>query len=287
MLLGDRCVALGDVDGVLTPLDVVFDAPRTVPHPPAAGDRGPGEGCERCSVVPVPVLAAAEAPAPASGAPCDASWSSSGGCGGPCGPGAAPRRRTGASWLPCTAVWEPSALVHPRDRVPLSAASGRLWGRQGAPRGASPPCTPFVAPRGGSLSAVGGVQHLPGALRWVHNRLGDPSRSSGRSRIALRGPDPPRPRGFCPPRAPAGRRSLRQESPQHRCRPPRGPFVALGDALGAPAAALDALFGVQLVPCPRRRRRGGRWSQPCTPRKRAFFLQRPPNVVHVARGSAP
>ena len=44
MLLGDRCVALADVDGVLKPLDVVFDAPRTVPHPPAAGDRGPGEG---------------------------------------------------------------------------------------------------------------------------------------------------------------------------------------------------------------------------------------------------
>ena len=33
MLLGDRCVALGDVDGVLKPLAVVFNAPPTVPHP--------------------------------------------------------------------------------------------------------------------------------------------------------------------------------------------------------------------------------------------------------------
>ena len=102
MLLGDRCVALGDVDGVLKPLAVVFNAPPTVPHLPVVRERGPGEGCERCSVVPVPVSLAL---APASqGAP-GAWWSSSGGCGGPCGPGAAPRGRTGASWLPCTAVW--------------------------------------------------------------------------------------------------------------------------------------------------------------------------------------
>ena len=43
-LLGDRCVALGDVDGVLKPLAVVFNAPPTVPHPPDVGERGPGEG---------------------------------------------------------------------------------------------------------------------------------------------------------------------------------------------------------------------------------------------------
>ena len=44
MLLGDRCVALGDVDGVLKPLAVVFNAPPTVPHPPDAACWVPGEG---------------------------------------------------------------------------------------------------------------------------------------------------------------------------------------------------------------------------------------------------
>lgn len=217
------------------------DAPRAVPHPPAAGDRGPGEGCCCCSI-------ASPRAAPASeGAP-GAWWASSGGLWWPCRPGEDPRGPATASWLPCTAVWGASGQRPPGDRVALWRASGRLWVNQGGPRGGAPPLHPLSRPWGGSLSAVGGVQHLTDLGLADRNRLGDPSRSSGRSRIALWWPDPPPPWGFCPPRAPAGRRRLRQESPQQRCSPPGGPFVALGDAPGAPAAVLTAYRGSSSSP---------------------------------------
>ena len=224
-----------------------------------------------------------------------------GGCGGPGRPAADPRGRSSPCCSPCTAVWGPSAHRGACVGANKFVAPGRLWGRQGGPGGGRPPLPPLRAPGGGSLTTVGGVQHLTGLALGVRHGHRDPSRSSRRSRIALGGPEDdvversgrpggpgrPPPRRFCPPRAPAGRRRPPQESPQQRCSPPRGPFGGLADALGAPAAALDALFGVQRVPYRRRRRGSGRRWRRCTPRKRAFFLQRPPYAVGVARGSAP
>ena len=187
-----------------------------------------------------------------------------GGCGGPCRPAEDPRGRAAASWWPCTAVWGPCA---PRGACvganPL-CASGGLWGRQGGLGGAYTPLHPAAVGWGGSLSAVGGVQHLPGALRWLHNRLGDPSRSSRRSRIALGGPeddvgepsgglggpDPPPPRGLCPPGAALDEEHLLQESPQQRCSCRRGPFVGLGDAVGGPRGRPGRPSGGPAPPLP-------------------------------------
>ena len=56
-------------------------------------------------------------------------------------------------------------------------------------------------------------------------------------------PDPPPPRGFCPPGAAVDEEHLLQESPQQRCSCRRGPFVALGDALGGPVGVEDASRG--------------------------------------------
>lgn len=62
------------------------------------------------------------------------------------------------------------------------------------------------------------------------------------------GPDPPPPRGFCPPGAAVDEEHLLQESPQQRCSPPGEPFVALGDALGGPTGVADASRGPSASP---------------------------------------
>ena len=105
-----------------------------------------------------------------------------GGCGGPCGPGAAPWGRTGASWLPCTAVWGASDHRPPRDRVALWRASGRLWGRQGGRGGAytplpppGPPCGRLWGVSNTSRGPGGGSTTATGTPRGPHGGRASPS----------------------------------------------------------------------------------------------------------------
>lgn len=206
-------------------------------------------------------------------------------------PPAGPVRPSGGRVSPGGRVWAPTCGAH----------QGACRARRGVCRGGDPPSPPFVAPGGASRTTGGGVPHLTGLALGVRNRLRDPSRSSGRSVLALGGPeddggepsggpggpDAPPPRGLCPPGAALDEAHLLPEPPQQRCSPRRGPFVGLADAVGGPRGRPGRPSGGPAPPLPTPSTTTTRSVGPSTPRKPPLSVQRPPHAVRVPTGSAP
>jgi hypothetical protein len=118
----------------------------------------------------------------------------------------------GAVVCPVDLVQAPGGVpMRPAGPVGPSGGSLRPGGRGLAPRtsahqgacgaagGSTRGATPVLAPLSSVPSALGSVEHLPGAMQEVLDGHRDPSRSPQGSRITLTGPHLPPPGGLRPP----------------------------------------------------------------------------------------